>query len=422
MFQRIGDDSKFNLFHHSTKKFKTTTIRFFFKGSLRDHVEEQALLPSLLKRGSVKYPTLKDISRYLEALYGSALSLDIAKMGEMQVFVVSMDMVNSQFIKGRPEILIKGIEMVNDLLLNPVVENGGFPKSRFEQERNHLERYIKSVIDDKGVYTHIRLIREMFRGEAYGNYEWGDLDKIPKTQNTDVYSFYRKLLATAPVDVYVVGNLTPEEEETLPRILLPFEQRDGVIDPPPTEKNFDKEAVTVIEEQPVEQSKVEMGFRVNVKPDEDHFYALVLFNSILGGGAFSKLFKTIREEESMAYYIHSSYEKLKGFLYVAAGINTENFEKVTSLVHQCMDEIRDGKISDEEFQNAKQSILNSIRSIADNPGQIIDFDFIAKTAGQKTDIQHISSVIQGMTKEQVASVHKLIVPGTTFFLKGTGVE
>ncbi|MFH1998254.1 MAG: pitrilysin family protein [Planctomycetota bacterium] len=422
MFQRIGDNSKFNLFYHSTNKFKTTTMRLFFKGSLSDHVEEQALLPSLLKRGSVRFPSLKDISRYLEALYGSGLSLDIAKMGEMQVFAVTMDMVNPRFIHGQPEILINGVKMMNDLLLNPLLEKGCFPKIRFEQERDHLQRYVKSVIDDKAVYTHIRLIKEMFKDEPYGNYEWGNLDKIPGLKSEDVYTFYKRLLATAPVDVYIVGHLTAEEERALPCILLPFEERFETIDPPETMKKTVKQENTIEEEQPVEQSKVEMGFRVNVKPDEDDFYALVLFNSILGGGAFSKLFKKVREEESMAYYIHSAYEKLKGFLYVSAGINTGNFAKVTDLVRKCMEEIKNGKISDEEFHNAKKSILNSLRSIADNPGQIIDFDFIAKSAGQKTDIQHISAIIDGMTKKQVAGVSDLIVPGTTFFLKGTGIR
>ena len=40
----------------------------------------------------------------------------------------------------------------------------------------------------------------------------------------------------------------------------------------------------------------------------------------------AKLFKTVREKSGMAYYVHSSFEKLKGFLYVAAGIDTGNFE------------------------------------------------------------------------------------------------
>ncbi|MBU0755932.1 MAG: insulinase family protein, partial [Planctomycetes bacterium] len=338
-FQRIDNRSNLNLYYFPTRKFKTTTIRAFFKGSLASDVESQALLPFLLKRGSVNYPTLKDISRRLETLYGSTLSLDISKMGESQVLLAGMDVINERYLTSSSDLLIHGIELFNDLLLNPFLDQGEFLQDRFNQEKTNLVRYVESIIDDKAMYTHIRLIREMFQGEPYSSYEWGDLERIRCLDRETVRRFYQRFLATAPVDVYVVGLLSKKEEERLPTLLLPFAQRESVKEPRQTRPSLATDGEVIVEEQPVEQSKLELGFRVDVTQGKESIYALVLYNAILGGGSFSKLFKTVREKASLAYYISSAFDKLKGFIYITAGINSEKFEEACERIRGCMEEI-----------------------------------------------------------------------------------
>jgi predicted Zn-dependent peptidase len=418
-FQRIDNTSSYNLFYSPTKKFKTTTIRAFFKGSLSGDVEEQAILPFLLKRGSARFPTLKDISRRLEELYGSTLSLDITKMGEMQVFVASMDLVNPRYLKDETNLLPQALDLFNDVLMHPFLEDGAFPGDRFEQEKKNLDRYIRSVIDDKAAYTHLRLIKEMFRGEAYSHYEWGDLKKVGELDRHRILDLHRSLLETAPVDIYVVGNLTEKQEQHLDG-LIPMKKRHDVTAPRIADRKVFADDEVICEEQPLEQSKLEMGFRVDVDCGKDNFYALVLYNAVLGGGSFSKLFKQVREKASLCYYVSSAFDKLKGFLYIAAGINTEVFDQARDLIRACMKEIADGQISDKELENAKKSILNGLRSIADSPHQMIDFNHIARTAGIESNIERIAEIIQGITKEQVSDVSRLIYPGKTFFLKGMG--
>jgi len=422
MFQRIKSSSGFNIYFHPTTKFKTTTIRIFFKGSLASDVEEQALLPFILKRGSEGFPTLKKISRYLETLYGSGFSMDISKLAENQIFVASMDIINARFVKNQPELLFDAIALMNDVLTNPLLENGVFLKDRFEQEKLNLTRYIKSVIDDKAAYAHIRLIREIYKNEPFGNYEWGDIDKLSKIEHSGAYHTYRKILKQVPVDVYIVGQLTDKEIEALPSTLLPLTDRE-IINPKPSGKNqLYGDTDVIIEEQPIEQSKLEIGYKVDIDCSDDDYYALSLYGAILGGGAFSKLFKKVREKESLAYYIFSSFDKLKGFLRVAAGIDTGNFDKVLVLVQECMDEIAQGRISDEEFTSATNSFLSSLRSIPDSPGNLIEFDIISRVSGRNKTIEELKNYVRNMTKDRVSSVAKYIHPSKTFLLKGTGIS
>ena len=60
--------------------------------------------------------------------------------------------------------------------------------------------------------------------------------------------------------------------------------------------------------------------------------ALVLLNLILGGDAPSRLFKHLREEEGLCYYIASHIEALSGLLFVTAGIEASAYPEVRDKV------------------------------------------------------------------------------------------
>ena len=77
----------------------------------------------------------------------------------------------------------------------------------------------------------------------------------------------------------------------------------------------------------VAQGKLAIGFLTNIKPTDDDYIPLVVFNSVFGAGAHSKLFNNVREKLSLAYYASSQVEKFKGMLVVNAGIEFCNFQK-----------------------------------------------------------------------------------------------
>ena len=56
------------------------------------------------------------------------------------------------------------------------------------------------------------------------------------------------------------------------------------------------------ERQNLNQGKLSMGFRTKTRYGDDDYYALMVYNGILGGGAHSKLFSNVREKASLAYY------------------------------------------------------------------------------------------------------------------------
>jgi len=419
LFDRLETGTNIDLYHFETDQFKTLAIKLFVEGSLGKEVEEQSILPSILLRGSKDHPSLAALSRALESLYGARLSLDTTKLGTRQVFMAVLDMVDEKLIPPGEKIVGAAAAVFNDVLRRPLVHGDGFVPDLFEGEKRNLERTIRSLIDNKASYANFRLVEEMFRGDPYGNHHLGKAERVAVLDPVKTYSFYRRFFSSAPMDVYVMGAIGREEAKRLFEALVGGIERIAVSPPPPDDgKPTPDDGGTIVEEQPLEQSKLVMGFHVDRECEDELYYALFLYNAILGGGSFSKLFKTVREKESLAYYASSYYDKLKGFLRVAAGVNRDSFDRVTAIVGEQMADIAAGRISDEEFDGARKSLLSGLKAVKDSPGQLIDYHHVARLAGRGKRIDRLAAAVEAVRRDHVAAAAGLVTPGKIFFLKG----
>ena len=67
-----------------TDKFKTNVMSVYFRLPLcRETVTKAALLPRVLKRGTVKFPTMSELSGRAEELYGATIGADTGKRGDL---------------------------------------------------------------------------------------------------------------------------------------------------------------------------------------------------------------------------------------------------------------------------------------------------------------------------------------------------
>ncbi len=418
-FDTLERGAEYDIHFLHSRKFKTVTVKAFLMGRLDRDVEEEAILPFILKRGSGKYPTLAKISRKLEFLYGTKLSLDTLKLDERQIFVTAVDMVNDRLVPGGEGLLKDGIGVLNDVLTNPRSDNGSFPEDLFASEKRNLERLIRSQINDKGVYANIRLVEEMFKGEPFGKFQWGDAEKVALLDSARTWSFFKKFIAGAPSVLYVVGDVERDKARELATTVFDGVKRSVVHSTPTEGTKTGGNGEVIEEEQPLEQSKLVMGFNVERDCDEELYYALFFYNSILGGGSFSKLFKNVREKESLAYYAHSVYDKVKGFLRVGAGIHRDNFDRILEIVAEQMDDIVKGRVTDEEFSNARKALFSGLQGVQDSPSQLIDYHLVASLTGRETGLDKIMNKLKKVKPEHVVAAARLVSPGKTFFLKGT---
>jgi len=126
----------------------------------------------------------------------------------------------------------------------------------------------------------------------------------------------------------------------------------------------------------------------------------------------------LREKMSLCYSISSSPDAMKGIMMIYAGIAPENRDvAVKETLHQ-MDLIREGRISDEELENARGAIVHAMNSLGDNPAVLAQWYLPRVLTNTVQTPQEIVQEIKEITKEDVMRVAERIQLDTVYTLTG----
>lgn len=377
-----------------------------------------ALISYLLFRGTKTRPTTIEMMRYLEGLYGANFTTDIEKLGECQFIALGLELINQRFIPGGEDIFDEGLTFLQDVLINPLTENGKFKQSYFNQEKAVLKDDINSLYNNKAKYVYERCKQLMCVDEPYGIYKCGDVKTLNRIENDELYSYYHKLLDNNPIHLFVVGNLKPDFViEKVSGIFQDFPSRSTTFSPIIANKT---EIVPqqVIEEEKIRQGKLSIGYRTNLTRNSDLYPAMVVFNGIFGSLPHSKLFQNVREKAGLAYYIYSSLDSTKGIIQVDCGIESSDFEKVLRIVDKQLQNIINGKITTEELEFTIKSYSRQFRYLTDENSTLIDSCMVEVNNGLEPIISEFTEQLREVTIEDVRSVATRLRLDTVYFLKG----
>jgi len=406
-----------NLHLLKSEKFKTDLIGIYIKRPLKDkEASMNALLTRILERGMKKFKTAQALNIHLDGLYGAILVSDVHKYGEKHVFQFKMQMPDKRYVPSG-DIFLQSIETLNELINNPLTINQGFKEEYLEQEKKNLIQTIKSLKNDKTSYAIRRCIECMCVGEPFEISQNGSIENIEEIDRYTLYAYYKEILETSPIDICVIGNIDFDYVEDVVRNNLKFKRKNIIsLERENIHKDI-KEVKIVEEEMDVEQGKLTLGYRTNISYDSIDYEASVLFTTILGGGANSKLFNEIREEKSLCYYIYAKLEKHKSILLITAGINSEDKEQVVRLIGENITKIQNGEITNEEIEIAKKSIISTLESKSDYPNSFINYYYNQLLGNQVIDIKKLLKKYEAVTLEEIVSVSKKIELDTIHFIK-----
>ncbi len=365
-----------------TEKFKTGGISISICDNLcRDRAYKNALIPMILCRGTKNHPTSKSISEEFQALYSADFATSTDKKGEIQIVQFAADFIEEKYAGENKELPQNVVKMLLEIITDPVTnEDGtGFKDEYFTQERKNNNDFIKALKNDKRAYSLHRCREVMCQGENYSIYEMGAAEDGDGLTAENLYDYYRNyFLSRTVVKVFVccreepvwlydmlrdffVGTDPEQNEEAVVKLAggFAFKEQQNV-------KN-------VWDKIDVAQGKLNIGFRTNVEPESDDFYALAVCNGIFGAGPGSKLFKNVREKNSLAYYAASRLERMKGLMIAYSGIDACNRDKAVELIINQLDEIKKGNVTQEEYDDTVKMFVNSYNSYKDTVFSIMDF-------------------------------------------------
>jgi len=173
---------------------------------------------------------------------------------------------------------------------------------------------------------------------------------------------------------------------------------------------------TVRERQPVGQGKLALGFRTSVRLSHRLAPALAFMNALYGGTATGKLFKVVRERESLCYSIASRIEWTKGLLVVQAGIEPEKYAQARRLILRQLADLGAGRVSKDEMFYARQAIQHGLRSLVDSPRGLIEFALQRAVNGAPADLEGLKRSIDAVTVKDVTRAARTVKLDTVFFL------
>ena len=375
-----------------------------------------ALIPSVLLRGTRKHPDLRSVTMVMDDLYGAAIGPLVRRVGDYQTTGLYCGFMDPRFALPGDRVLEPVVDFLRELLLESPTAHGGFLPEFVESEKKNLISSIESERNDKQVYAMSRMLKAMCQGDSFGLPRLGEKEQVAAIDPVTLYRHYQKILRESFIRVFYVGSADPREIAELVKPIFDFPDRAPMTLPPQTDLRCGPGG-DITETMEVTQGKLCMGFTTPVTNRTDDFVAMQLLNMVLGGGMTSKLFLNIREKQSLCYSISSGYYGAKGILTVSAGIDCDKRDKVSDEVLHQLELCRQGDITQAELTAARQALLSSLRSTHDSPSAIEGYYSSAALSGVNLTPQAHMQALNAVTSQQVAAAARSLKLHTTYFLR-----
>lgn len=401
----------------STTKYKTNFIVLYIRQPLsEENYARAALLPQVLMRGTESYPTSAELRKALDDLYGATLTTDVQKRGDEQIIVFRLQIANEKFLRDQTPLVEQGIRLLAEVLLSPVKEGSSFHQRYVELERDLLIRKLKRIKDDKVAYANKRCLEEMFRNELYRLYPYGSEESVQAIEASQLFAYYQQLLEHFPMQMFVVGDVDPERVLAHIDAHFPLAATEIIQLASTNVHELPKEPREVIEETKITQGKLHIGCRIQTTIADDDYAAMQVCNGVFGGLSNSKLFRYVREKESLAYYVSSYIESHKGFMMIMSGIDFKNYKKTVNIIKEQLMEMKAGNVSEEELNQTKAVLTNQVRESNDQPFQLIERFMHGIIGGKVRTPDAWIEEIKRVTVEQVQRAAQKIEMDTIYFL------
>lgn len=411
------DLASYNLHLIKTDKFKTVTVKVIFQSPIvKEEITKRNILSDILLQSSNKYPSKRDLIIAAEELYSASIYNSTERLGNYIMTSFTLSILDDKFTEDNN--LNKGIDFLREIIFNPDIEASSFKEEKLSFVKKNCEVAISSIKEDPVNYAIMRM------NEAYDKFSpisyrmVGYKEDIEKIDVTNLYEYYQKMIEKDYVDIFVVGDI--DEKEITAKIKECFKFRKLRKRKPSYEleiKKPRKKRLIAKEQQEASQSKLIIACPLKEMKTYEKNYPLVLANIIFGGTSDSKLFKDVREKNSLCYAIYSSLSKLDNLITIKAGIDKDNFKKTISVIDDVLNKVKKGNFTEKDIKTAKEIYASAISNIEENPSSLISEFLTEEITGLDSYTKRID-IMNKVTKKDIKKVLKKINMDTIFLLEG----
>lgn len=417
MEYKVYDCDSYKIHTIKTDKFKNCSMEIMFRNNLiKEEITENNMLVDMLMHSSKKYPKRRDIAIELENLYSSSVRGFSTRLGNSIMLSFVLDFLNPRYCD--EGYLEEVISLPFELLLNPNVDNLEFDRRSFNIIKNRIKSDIESLKENASRYAFRRSLTLMDKDSPSSYYMTGYLSDLENITPSSLVDTYHRMLNDYICDIYIIGNLDMDKVVQLIKDKFKIKtikdyKVNLYVDNKIRKKNLD-----ICETGNYEQDSLVMIYNLDKLNKKERDYVIQLYNIILGsGGLTSKLYKYLREENSLCYIVSSMYQKYDGLLLIYSGIDKKDKNKCLKLINKALQEMINGDFTDEELDNAKKAVISSIKMSEDTNGGIIN-NYLFNELDNLPLYDERVKEFKKISKKDVIEVAKKVRLNTIYLLSG----
>ncbi len=335
------------------------------------------------------------------------ISREIEKKGGI-INAFTANELTSFWFKLPSEHVFAGLDILHDILMNPV-----FPTKKFEKEKKVILEEIKMYHDDPQRAVYDSLLKNLYDAPL-GEGIIGSEESVSGLKRDFVVDYYRKYYVPGNYIVTLVGNVDVEKVCAWLEKKFTGEKVKNELKIIVRKKNGE----SVEERAGIDQAHFLFGVHAPLICDKE-YTVLEVLDAYLASGMSSQLFLKIREERGLAYSVQSSLNSEKSMSYysIYAGTTKKAVPEVKKLILQGFADIE--KMNEKDLLEAKERLIGLQQISREESSRVMQellfYEFAAKAEEyyqQESKVRAVTLVdVKKLAKEMVREYSSVaIVP------------
>ena len=404
--RKLGEHLYLTVLPNSKFKRNKITINFMIPNR-RETATAFALLPGVLERAYEDYPTMLEFSRKLNMMYSASLRTGTYVTGSNRSLRFSIQGIKNEYCLNGEDLLNDMCDVLLGVIFRPCLEDGHFVDEWLEIEKYKLKEEIQSEVNDKRGYCVRQARRLFFKDSMNGVERLGYEDEIDSVSSTGLYECYQQLLRSSSIEIFVSAEGADSITEKLVSAFA--YERDGVTPPITTQLTPCENEVVVKDEQiDTVQGKICLIYTTTRLLKAEERFKMLVANAVFGGTVSSRLFKNVREKQSLCYYCAAGFSGFTSSMTVDSGVEHVNSQKAVDAIKKELSDLINGPISQKEIDEVKLTLKNSLMSSYDSLASLEAWYMNEAFIGTGLSPEDAVTVISEVSEEDIREMLKLL--------------
>lgn len=414
--KRIFDNVYFSSHKDENLKNNILNINFILPLNINT-VSKYAVLPYLLTICNEEYSDIVKLNKKLNELYGANIWADVKKINKFQILSIGINFISEKYALDNKNITLDCCNLLFSIVKRPYLVDGMFEEKNIKIAKKILIDKIDDRLNNKTDYAIDKCLEYMFQDEEQKISKYGYKKDIMNISGKEIKEAYYEIFKKSKIQIVYVGN---EEENVKEACKNLFNSLDNLKQKKLKLLSSDlKSEVCKIEKKmDLSQSILIVGFKCNSEISYKNSLDFIIMNMIFGGTAFSKLFINIREKMGLCYSCASQYDKFSNTIIVSVGLDHKNKEKATDEILRLLDEMKSGKFTSEELENAKSIAKNILLKSKNSVFEINNKCLSQYLFGISKSVIAETRNISRVSRDDVIRAANKVNLDTVYFLRG----